>query len=266
MVSLFERKQKVAKSAAEVVKAARSEDKITAPELIKGVFDDFFELHGDRTGADDPAIIGGIGYLGNQAVTVIAIDKGKTPEERIAKHFGGPTPNGYRKALRLMKQAEKFKRPVITLINTAGAYPGRTAEEGGQGQAIAQNLLAMSDLKVPIIAVIFGEGGSGGALALALADKVYMLENSMYTVLSPEGFASILWKDSRRADEAAEVMQVTPKSLLKQGVIEGIIEEPSSHKKVIKNVARVLTTQLEPLLALTPRELIARRQARFRKF
>ena len=165
-----------------------------------------------------------------------------------------------------MKQAEKFKRPVITLINTAGAYPGRTAEEGGQGQAIAQNLLAMSDLKVPIIAVIFGEGGSGGALALALADKVYMLENSMYTVLSPEGFASILWKDSRRADEAAEVMQVTPKSLLKQGVIEGIIEEPSSHKKVIKNVARVLTTQLEPLLALTPRELIARRQARFRKF
>lgn len=266
MVSIFERKPKAPKTAAEIVTAARAEDKITAPELIKGLFKDFFELHGDRLGEDDPAIIGGIGLVGDQPVTVIAIDKGKTPEERIAKHFGGPTPNGYRKALRLMKQAEKFKRPIITLINTAGAYPGRSAEEGGQGQAIAQNLLEMSAIKVPIIAIIFGEGGSGGALALAAGDKVYMLENSMYTVLSPEGFASILWKDSSRADEAAEVMQVTPQSLLKHGIIEGIIEEPSSHRKVIKNVSRVIEDELALLTSLTSRELIERRHARFRKF
>lgn len=266
MVSLFEHKPREQRTAAAVVKAARAEQKVTAPELIKGLFKEFHELHGDRSGADDPAIIGGIGFLNDVAVTVIAIDKGKTPAERIAKHFGGPTPNGYRKALRLMKQAEKFGRPVITLINTAGAYPGPTAEEGGQGQAIAQNLLAMSDLKVPVIALIFGEGGSGGALALAVANKVYMLENSMYTVLSPEGFATILWKDSSRAAEAAEVMQVTPQALLQQGVIEGIVAEPNSHRKVIKNIKRVLVEELASLQRLTPHELVARRHARFRKF
>ncbi|MCP0885999.1 acetyl-CoA carboxylase carboxyl transferase subunit alpha [Ligilactobacillus sp. WILCCON 0076] len=266
MVSLFERKPKIPKTAAEIVKAARSQDKIVASELINGVFKNFFELHGDRLNGDDPAIISGLAQLGNKKVTVIAIDKGTSPEERIAKHFGGPTPDGYRKSLRLMKQAEKFGRPIVTLINTAGAYPGRTAEEGGQGEAIARNLLELGDISVPILAIIFGEGGSGGALALAAGDEVWMFENSMYTVLSPEGFASILWKDSTRADEAAAVMQVTPTALLSQGIIDGIIEEPTSHRKVIKQVTRVIDEELTKLMALTPRELIERRHARFRKF
>lgn len=194
------------KTASEIVAAARGLKKVTANELIDGIFDDFFELHGDRKYSDDEAIIGGIALFNGIPVTVIATDKGGTPEERIAKHFGCPEPSGYRKSLRLMKQAEKFNRPIVTFVNTSGAYPGRSAEENGQGEAIARNLLEMSDLKVPIISFIYGEGGSGGALALACGDQVWMLEDSMYSILSPEGFASILWKDSKRADEAAEVM------------------------------------------------------------
>ncbi|GAF38527.1 acetyl-coenzyme A carboxyl transferase alpha chain [Agrilactobacillus composti DSM 18527 = JCM 14202] len=191
------------KTAAEVVQAARSADKISTKTLINGLFNDFVELHGDRNGGDDPAIIGGIARLGNRAVTVIATQKGETVEEKIATHYGDPEPEGYRKALRLMRQAAKFNRPIITLINTAGAYPGADAEAHGQGEAIAALLQASYDLPVPFIATIFGEGGSGGALALACADEVWMFENSIYSVLSPEGFASILWKDSTRADEAA---------------------------------------------------------------
>ncbi|MHC3377219.1 carboxyltransferase subunit alpha [Ligilactobacillus equi] len=268
MRNFFEKKpkEKVEKTAQEIVMAARSEEKISTKELIHGLFPDFFELHGDRSGEDDPAIIAGLAQINKQAVTVIATDKGQSAEERIAKHFGSPTPNGYRKAIRLMKQAEKFGRPVVTLINTAGAYPGRTAEEGGQGEAIAQSLLTLSDLAVPVIAIIIGEGGSGGALALALADRVYMLENSMYTVLSPEGFASILWKDASRAAEAAEVMQVTPSALLRQKIIDGIIEEPNSHRKVVKNIEKVLEEELLALNKLSVTSLVQRRQNRFRKF
>lgn len=254
------------KTAGQIVQAARAADKITAHELLNGLFPDLFELHGDRGGEDDPAVIGGIAHFNDRAVTVVAIDKGTTAEERIAKHFGCPTPAGYRKALRLMKQAEKFNRPVITLINTAGAFAGRSAEEKGQGHAIATNLLEIAALKVPVIAVIYGEGGSGGALALACGDQVWMLDNSMYSVLSPEGFASILWKDANRSDEAAEVMQLTPTALAKNNIIEGVIHESRSHRRTVKNIAKVLDEQLNKLCALSPTELVAQRHERFRKF
>lgn len=254
------------KTASEIVAAARGLKKVTANELIDGIFDDFFELHGDRKYSDDEAIIGGIALFNGIPVTVIATDKGGTPEERIAKHFGCPEPSGYRKSLRLMKQAEKFNRPIVTFVNTSGAYPGRSAEENGQGEAIARNLLEMSDLKVPIISFIYGEGGSGGALALACGDQVWMLEDSMYSILSPEGFASILWKDSKRADEAAEVMQLTPEALLKQEIIEGIIPEFNSHRKVCKEIKKILAQELKNLTSLTKFELVKRRKERYRKF
>lgn len=254
------------KTASEIVAAARGLKKVTANELIDGIFDDFFELHGDRKYSDDEAIIGGIALFNGIPVTVIATDKGGTPEERIAKHFGCPEPSGYRKSLRLMKQAEKFNRPIVTFVNTSGAYPGRSAEENGQGEAIARNLLEMSDLKVPIISFIYGEGGSGGALALACGDQVWMLEDSMYSILSPEGFASILWKDSKRADEAAEVMQLTPEALLKQEIIEGIISESNSHRKICKEIKKILAQELKNLTSLTKFELVKRRKERYRKF
>ena len=254
------------KTASEIVAAARGLKKVTANELIDGIFDDFFELHGDRKYSDDEAIIGGIALFNGIPVTVIATDKGGTPEERIAKRFGCPEPSGYRKSLRLMKQAEKFNRPIVTFVNTSGAYPGRSAEENGQGEAIARNLLEMSDLKVPIISFIYGEGGSGGALALACGDQVWMLEDSMYSILSPEGFASILWKDSKRADEAAEVMQLTPEALLKQEIIEGIIPESNSHRKVCKEIKKILAQELKNLTSLTKFELVKRRKERYRKF
>lgn len=253
-------------TAAEIVKAARSEDKITGLEMIQAIFPDFFELHGDRVGHDDPAIVGGLATLNGQAVTVITTDRGESISERVAKHFGSPEPGGYRKALRLAENAAKFKRPVIMLVNTAGAFPGTSAEEGGQGQAIAENLLKLSQLPTPIITIIYGEGGSGGALALACGDQVWMLENSTYSVLSPEGFASILWKDSSRADEAAEVMKMTPQALLSQDVIEGIIPESSDHNVTIENVKTVLVRELANLQALDETTMLNQRQARYRKF
>ncbi len=191
--------------------------------MPKGIFDDFIELHGDRNFRDDGAVIGGIGRLNGQAVTVVGIQKGKNLQDNLNRNFGQPHPEGYRKALRLMKQAEKFGRPVVTFINTAGAYPGVGAEERGQGEAIARNLMEMSDLKVPIIAIIIGEGGSGGALALAVADKVWMLENTIYSILSPEGFATILWKDGSRSEEAAELMKITSGELLNMGIVDKVI-------------------------------------------
>lgn len=254
------------KTAGQIVAAARAAEKITAKELINGLFDDFFEMHGDRNHEDDPAIIGGVALFEKQPVTVIATDKGQTAEERIAKHFGCPTPAGYRKALRLMKQAEKFNRPVITLVNTAGAFAGRSAEEFGQGHAIATNLVEMAALKVPILTIIYGEGGSGGALALACSDQVWMLQNSMYAVLSPEGFASILWKDAKRSDEAAEIMQLTPNALLKHDIIEGVITEAKSHRRTIKNIHKVLSEQLTALCQLSASQLVQKRHERFRKF
>ena len=195
---------------ARILKEARDQGRLTALDFAQGIFDDFIELHGDRNFRDDGAVIGGIGRLNGQAVTVVGIKKGRNLQDNLNRNFGQPHPEGYRKALRLMKQAEKFGRPVVTFINTAGAYPGVGAEERGQGEAIARNLMEMSDLKVPIIAIIIGEGGSGGALALAVADKVWMLENTIYSILSPEGFATILWKDGSRSEEAAESACLRP--------------------------------------------------------
>lgn len=255
------------KTPAQVVAAARSQAKITTPELIEHLFDDFFELHGDRQGSDDPAIVGGLARFCGRPVTVVATDKGKTPKQRVAKHFGSPEPAGYRKLLRLAKQAEKFGRPVVTFVNTAGAYPGRSAEEQGQGEALARCLLELGQLEVPLITFIFGEGGSGGALAMACGDRVYMSEDSMYSVLSPEGFASILWKDSQRADEAAEVMQLTPEALLEHGAIEGVIaEDENDHLATVAAIKAVLKRDLELLVKKDPTELLAERYERFRKF
>ena len=250
------------KNIADIINGARAADRISARDIIDKVFTDFFELHGDRQLTDDEAIVGGIARFNNQAVTVIGIQKGRNLAENLATNFGQPSPNGYRKALRLMKQAEKFGRPVITFINTAGAYPGIEAEERGQGEAIARNLLEMSDLKVPIIAFITGEGGSGGALALALANKVYILENAVYSVLSPEGFATILWKDGSRRDEAAELMKITAPHLLEMGLVDAIISE----ENLIDNLKRQLTESLGELSLLTEIELAEQRYERFRKY
>lgn len=213
------------KSAWEKVKEARSLTRPSALTYINYIFDQFLELHGDRSYGDDKAVVGGIAWLYGQPVTVIGIQKGNDAKECAQCNYGMASPEGYRKALRLMKQAEKFHRPVICLINTSGAYPGMEAEERGQGEAIARNLFEMSALKVPVLSIIIGEGGSGGALGLAVGNEVWMLENAAYSVLSPEGFASILWKDGKRAKEAAEVMKITAEELKRLSVIEEIIPE-----------------------------------------
>lgn len=252
---------------AKIVREAREQTRLTALDFATGIFDDFVELHGDRSFRDDGAIIGGIGWVGDQAVTVVGIQKGKSLQDNLNRNFGQPHPEGYRKALRLMKQAEKFGRPVVTFINTAGAYPGVGAEERGQGEAIARNLMEMSDLKVPIIAIIIGEGGSGGALALAVADRVWMLENSIYAVLSPEGFASILWKDGSRAMEAAELMKITSFELLDMKIVDKVISEVGlSSKDLIKQVKEQLQAELAELGKLSLEQLIEERYQRFRKY
>ena len=252
---------------AKIVREAREQTRLTALDFATGIFDDFIELHGDRSFRDDGAIIGGIGWLGDQAVTVVGIQKGKSLQDNLNRNFGQPHPEGYRKALRFMKQAEKFDRPVVTFINTAGAYPGVGAEERGQGEAIARNLMGMSDLKVPIIAIIIGEGGSGGALALAVADRVWMLENSIYAVLSPEGFASILWKDGTRAMEAAELMKITSHELLEMEVVDKVISERGlSSKELLARVKNELQTEIEQLKQLPLEKLLEERYQRFRKY
>ena len=252
---------------AKIVREAREQTRLTALDFATGIFDDFVELHGDRSFRDDGAIIGGIGWLGDQAVTVVGIQKGKSLQDNLNRNFGQPHPEGYRKALRLMKQAEKFGRPVVTFINTAGAYPGVGAEQRGQGEAIARNLMEMSDLKVPIIAIIIGEGGSGGALALAVADRVWMLENSIYAVLSPEGFASILWKDGTRAMEAAELMKITSHELLEMEVVDKVISERGlSAKELLARVKNELQTEIEQLKQLSSEKLLEERYQRFRKY
>ena len=252
----------MADSANKVVQLARSQDRLTTLDYATQIFDDFIEFHGDRNFRDDGAILGGIASLAGRPVTIVGIQKGKGLQDNLDRNFGQPHPEGYRKALRLMKQAEKFGRPIITFINTAGAFPGSGAEERGQGEAIARNLLEMSDLKVPIIAIINGEGGSGGALALAVADRVWMLENAMYSILSPEGFATILWKDSSRAPEAAELLKITSKDLLKNGVIDKIISEENT----IDILKAALITELDILSHLTLDELVEARYQRFRKY
>ena len=252
---------------AKIVREAREQSRLTALDFANGILDEFIELHGDRSFRDDGAVIGGIGWLGDQAVTVIGIQKGKSLHDNLKRNFGQPHPEGYRKALRLMKQAEKFGRPVVTFINTAGAYPGVGAEERGQGEAIARNLMEMSDLKVPIIAIIIGEGGSGGALALAVADRVWMLENSIYAVLSPEGFASILWKDGSRAMEAAELMKITSHELLEMGIVDKVISEAGlSSKEMLECVKNELLAEFDRLQGLALEQLLEERYQRFRKY
>lgn len=249
------------------VKLARANNRPTSLSYINSLFTDFFELHGDRAFADDAAIVGGIASLGGRAVTVIGIEKGRTAKERVFRNFGAPNPEGYRKALRLMRQAEKFRRPVVCFVDTSGAFCGIGAEERGQGHAIAQNLLALSDLKTPVLSILTGEGGSGGALALALADKVWMLENAIYSVISPEGCASILWKDAARAQEAAEQLKLTAQDALRLGVADAILPEgglgtPSFYRLLSKRIDEQLTA----LTALSTQELLSRRYERFRKF
>ena len=214
------------KTAWDRVQISRKKGRPTAEDYIHSLFTDFMELHGDRLYKDDAAVIGGIAYFHGVPVTVIAQAKGKTTKENVRRNFAMPSPDGYRKACRLMKQAEKFCRPVICLVDTPGAFCGLEAEERGQGEAIARNLFELSALKIPVLSIVIGEGGSGGALALAVADEVWMLENAVYSILSPEGFASILWKDSSRANEAAEVMKLTAQDLKELGMIEKIIFEP----------------------------------------
>lgn len=252
---------------ARILKEARDQGRLTALDFAQGIFDDFIELHGDRNFRDDGAVIGGIGRLNGQAVTVVGIQKGKNLQDNLNRNFGQPHPEGYRKALRLMKQAEKFGRPVVTFINTAGAYPGVGAEERGQGEAIARNLMEMSDLKVPIIAIIIGEGGSGGALALAVADKVWMLENTIYSILSPEGFATILWKDGSRSEEAAELMKITSGELLNMGIVDKVIPERGYFtSEIIEAIKTEIVDELAELSQLSTEDLLEARYQRFRKY
>ena len=252
---------------ARILKEARDQGRLTALDFAQGIFDDFIELHGDRNFRDDGAVIGGIGRLNGQAVTVVGIQKGRNLQDNLNRNFGQPHPEGYRKALLLMKQAEKFGRPVVTFINTAGAYPGVGAEERGQGEAIARNLMEMSDLKVPIIAIIIGEGGSGGALALAVADKVWMLENTIYSILSPEGFATILWKDGSRSEEAAELMKITSGELLNMGIVDKVIPERGYFtSEIIEAIKTAIVDELAELSQLSTEDLLEARYQRFRKY
>ena len=250
----------------EKVKIARSNKRPTGGDYIRNIFSDFIELHGDRRFGDDPAVVGGLGWLGTTAVTVIAIEKGHTAKERTLRSFGAPNPEGYRKALRLMKQAEKFHRPVICFVDTSGAYCGIGAEERGQGQAIAENLMEMMTLKTPVISVLVGEGGSGGALALAVADRVWMLENAVYSVISPEGCASILWKDAALAEQAAQQLKLTAQDALTNGMIEQVISEAELGKPdFYDKLSADLRSELEALSAKPLPELLEDRYERFRR-
>lgn len=254
----------------ERVLKSREKERPVGKDYIDRLFTDFVELHGDRYYKDDPAVVGGIAYFHGKAVTVIAQCKGKTTKENLERNFAMPSPEGYRKALRLMKQAEKFQRPVICFVDTPGAFCGMEAEERGQGEAIARNLYEMSALKVPVLSIVIGEGGSGGALALAVADEVWMMENAVYSVLSPEGFASILWKDSKRASEAAGVMRLTAADLKELKVIEEIICEPEVYREdtmvpVLCELEEKMEHFLEQYGSLSEKQLTDRRYDRFRR-
>lgn len=248
----------------ERVKAARDTSRPTGLDYIKNIFQGFIELHGDRRYADDSAIVGGIARLNGNPVTVIAIEKGHTAKERAMRNFGAPNPEGYRKALRLMKQAEKFGRPVICFIDTSGAYCGIGAEERGQGQAIAENLMEMTTLCVPVISILIGEGGSGGALALAVADRVWMLQNSVYSVISPEGCASILWKDASKADAAAASLKLTAEDARALGIVERILSEKDFATKPFYDRIHILLHEELQDLSKAP-DLLQKRYDRFRK-
>ena len=253
----------------ERVLKSREKARPVGKDYIDRLFTDFVELHGDRYYRDDPAIIGGIAYFQGICVTVIAQAKGRTTKENLERNFAMPSPEGYRKARRLMKQAEKFHRPIICFVDTPGAACGIGAEERGQGEAIARNIYEMSGLRVPVVSIIIGEGGSGGALAMATSDEVWMLENSIYSILSPEGFASILWKDSSKAKEAAEVMKLTAENLKAQGIVERVFAEPEEY--IVQNMDVVIMQMDEAIeeflmkyKSLSEQELIEHRYERFR--
>ena len=250
-----------------IVQKARDINRATTKEWIDEIFDDFIELKGDRFFADDAAIIGGIARLQEIPVTVIGMQKGHTLKENIERNFGQVHPEGYRKSLRLMKQAEKFNRPIITMINTAGAFCGKSAEDRGIGEAIAKNLQEMSHLTVPVIAILMGEGGSGGAIALAVANEVWMMEYAIYSILSPEGFASILWKDSTKAEQASELMKFTSKELFEEGIVDKIIlEKNRSFTKIATELQTSLYQSLKEWRTKSKEELVNQRLEKFRKF
>lgn len=252
-------------TAYEKVLASRQKGRATGTFYINGIFEDFVELHGDRRFADDPAIVAGIARLGDRPVTVIAIEKGTDTREKIQRNFGSPNPEGYRKALRLMKQAEKFCRPVICFVDTAGAFCGIGAEERGQGQAIAENLCEMMALRVPVISVLIGEGGSGGALALAVADRVWILENATYSVISPEGGASILWRDAKKVQEAAESLRLTAQDMKEFGVVDEILSEREGFESVCLQLKEMLERTLTELSGKDAVTLTEERYRRFRR-
>lgn len=253
------------------VRIAREMDRPTSLYYIEHIFENFMELHGDRGVKDDPAIVGGIGFLDGFSVTVIGQQKGRDLKEQVERNFGMPNPEGYRKALRLMKQAEKFRRPVVCFVDTSGAFCGIEAEERGQGEAIARNLMEMAGLTVPVLSVVIGEGGSGGALAMAVANEVWCLENSVYSVLSPEGFAAILWKDGKRADKAAEVMKMTSDHLKALGVVDRVFQEPEPVH--VDNGSALAADMKEAMIKffrrydnMAPERIAEERYKRFRRF
>ncbi len=253
----------------ERVEIARNSNRKTSLDYIDKVFDEFIELHGDRCFSDDKSIVGGLAKIDNQNYTVIAEQRGRTTKENIERNFSMPNPESYRKAIRLMKQAEKFNRPVITFIDTKGAYPGIGAEERGQGEAIAKSMLEMAGLKVPILSIVIGEGSSGGALAIGVANKIVMLENSIYSILSPEGYASILWKDSSRAKEAAEIMKLTSYDLLDLKIIDKIIDEETDDlEKNLNKVSQALRKEIKSFvkeyMQKNPSQIIEDRYQKYR--
>ena len=252
------------------VQIARLPERPTTLDYIPYIFDSFIELHGDRSFRDDPAMIGGIGYLDGKPVTIIGQQRGKDTKDNIYRNFGMAHPEGYRKALRLMKQAEKFNRPIFTFIDTKGAYPGKAAEERGQSESIAKNLMEMASLTVPVIAIVIGEGGSGGALGIGISNRVLMLENSTYSVISPEGAAALLWKDSNLAQIAAETMKITAHDLLDLGIIDEVINEPlggaqKDEEAQALSIKKMFLKHLNELKQLTPEELANDRFEKFRK-
>ncbi|UUX34271.1 carboxyltransferase subunit alpha [Fundicoccus culcitae] len=255
----------------QIVQRARQLDRISTLEVIDSLCSDFIELHGDRLMADDKAMVAGIGLVENKPITVVGIQKGRHTKENIMRNFGSSGPAGYRKAIRQMKLAEKFGRPVLTLINTAGAHAAPESEENGIGDAIAQSLITMSELTVPTLSIILGEGGSGGAIALALTDSVWMMENSIYSILSPEGFASILWKDSKLASQAADVMKLTAKDLLELKVIDKIIPEEENgifieKNQLLNNLTQAIKSEFSRLMAIDSEQRHEMKYARFRQF
>lgn len=262
---MVEKIEKNVLTAWERVEIARNPKRKTALDYINEIFDEFIELHGDRCYGDDKAMVCGLGRIENQNYTIIAEQKGRNTKENIERNFGMPNPESYRKAIRFMEQAEKFNRPVITFIDTKGAYPGIGAEERGQGEAIASSMLKMAGLKVPIISIVIGEGSSGGALAIGVANKVFMLENAIYSILSPEGYASILWKDASKAEEAAEKMKLTAKDLYDLKVIDKIIDEPEDNFDIlIQNLKNEIVETVDELKKLSKDDIVENRYRKFR--